>query len=98
MVEEDWRIETLKIGRLKIEKTLEGPSRGKTGRGEDGTVEGDGVDHERDERPCFFRVPRPVVAPRDIGPDSTKEDANGQQEYSGIEQELRQRSDSVQGV
>ena len=31
-------------------------------------VQGDGVEHEGDERPRFLRVPAPVVAPTDIRP------------------------------
>ena len=40
-------------------------------------VERNGIDHERDKCPRLLGVPRPVVTPRHVGPDSTQEDTNG---------------------
>ena len=34
-----------------------------------------GIDHEGDKCPRLFRIPRPVVAPRHIGPNGADEDA-----------------------
>ena len=59
-------------------------------------VEWDSIDHEGDECPRLFRIPRPVVSPRYIGPDSTKEDTDGKQENGWVEQELRKSRDSLQ--
>ena len=37
------------------------------------------VGEHRDQRPCLFRVPAPVAAPRLVGPDGAEENARGQQ-------------------
>ena len=49
-----------------------------------GGVHGEGVDDEGDERPDFLGVPGPVVAPRDVGPEGTDDDAEGKQKYRRI--------------
>ena len=56
-------------------------------------MKGDSVDHHRDKRPRLLGVPRPVIAPRHISPDSSKEDADSKQEDGRIEQELRKSSE-----
>ena len=61
---------------------------GLTEEGDGSLVEGYGIDHERDECPRLLRVPRPVVAPRHVGPDGTEEDADGEEEDGRIEEEL----------
>ena len=48
------------------------------------------IDDEGDERPDLLGVPRPIVAPRDVGPQRTDDDTEGEEEDSGIEQTLRQ--------
>ena len=55
---------------------------------EGGFVERHGIDHQGDEGPRLLGVPRPVAAPRHIGPDGAQKDADGEQEYGGIEQQL----------
>ena len=54
-----------------------------------GGMHGEGVDEEGDERPDFLGVPGPVVSPRDVGPEGTDNDAEGQQKYRRIKQPLR---------
>jgi len=49
-------------------------------------MKGDGIDDEGDERPHLLGVPRPVVAPRDIGPDGSDDDADGQKRHGWIQQ------------
>jgi len=43
-------------------------------------VDDDGVDHERDQGPRLLRVPAPVRAPRDVGPNGADEDADDLEE------------------
>ena len=50
-------------------------------------VEGGSVDEEGDECPHFLRIPRPVAAPRHIGPHGSEEDACAQEEGGWIEQQ-----------
>ena len=53
----------------------------------DGTVvDGDSIDHQRDECPRFFRVPAPVGAPRDVGPDGTDEDTKAKAGEGRVEE------------
>lgn len=52
-------------------------------------IQGKGIDNEGDECPDFFGVPGPVVSPRDVGPEGTDNDAEGQQKYRQIKQPLR---------
>lgn len=47
-------------------------------------MEGNGIDHEGDERPRLFWVPRPIGAPADVCPNGTKEDADGEKEDGGV--------------
>ena len=49
-----------------------------------------GIDHQGDESPRLFWVPRPVGAPRHIGPDGTNEDSITQEGDGRKQQELRQ--------
>ena len=46
------------------------------------------IDHQGDEGPRLLGIPRPVVAPRHVGPHGSQEDADGEQEHSGVEQKL----------
>ena len=48
-----------------------------------------GIDHESDEGPCLFRVPRPVSSPTDVGPNGADEDAKPQGCDGRIEEQLR---------
>lgn len=50
-----------------------------------------GIDHQGDERPRLFWVPRPVGAPRHIRPDGTDEDAEAQTGEGRVEQQERQQ-------
>ncbi|MBO4586489.1 MAG: hypothetical protein J5677_01560 [Bacteroidales bacterium] len=40
-------------------------------------MQGKSIDNEGDECPDLFGVPGPVVAPRDVGPEGTDNDAEG---------------------
>ena len=60
-----------------------------TADGERG-VQGEGVDDECDECPDLLGVPGPVVAPRDVGPQGTDDNAEGEQEHSGVKETFRQ--------
>jgi len=48
-----------------------------------------GIDHQRDERPCLFRVPAPIGAPRDVGPDGSREDTKAETGDGWIQEQLR---------
>ena len=43
------------------------------------------IDQQGDERPHFLGVPRPVVAPRDVGPYRPDDDSQGELRHGGIE-------------
>lgn len=53
-----------------------------------GGMQGEGIDDEGDEGPDFLGIPGPVVSPRDVGPEGTDDDAEGQQEDSWIKKRL----------
>ena len=57
-----------------------------------------GVDDERDERPHLFRVPRPIAAPRDVGPHGADDDAQRQQEDGRVEQHQVDATEAVGNV
>ena len=44
-----------------------------------------GVNEQGDECPNLLWVPRPIVAPRNVGPNGSDEDASRQQRHGGIE-------------
>ena len=47
----------------------------------------DGIDHEGNERPHFLGVPAPISAPRDVGPNSSDEDAEASGGEGGVEED-----------
>ena len=49
-----------------------------------------GVYHERDECPHLLRVPSPILAPRDISPDGSDEDADAERGKCRIEKHERE--------
>ena len=49
-----------------------------------------GVYHERDERPHLLRVPSPILAPRDVSPNGSDEDADAERGKCGIEEHERE--------
>ena len=58
-------------------------------------MEGEGIDHERDESPGFLGVPAPVASPRLVGPDGSHEDAYAEQEDGGIEHQAAEEHQSL---
>ena len=49
-----------------------------------------GVYHERDERPHLLRIPSPILAPRDVCPNGSDEDADAERGKCGIEKHERE--------
>ena len=48
-------------------------------------VEGEGIDQQGNQGPCFLRVPGPVAAPGDVRPDGAEEGAEGEEEHRRIQ-------------
>lgn len=49
------------------------------------------VQDKRHQRPCLLGIPVPITPPRDVGPYRAEDDADAEQQDSGIEQDRRQQ-------
>ena len=66
--------------------TKAGPSMG---------VNDDGVNHERDQGPRLLRIPTPVGAPRDVGPDGADEDADTERGKGWVKEEEGEQAQDI---
>lgn len=53
-------------------------------------VQRNGIYHERDECPHLLRVPSPILAPRDVSPNGSDEDADAERGKCRIEKHERE--------
>ena len=58
-------------------------------------VDDDGVDHKRDQGPRLLRIPTPIRAPRDIGPNGADEDADTERGEGGVKEEAGEQAQGI---